>query len=188
MHRIAELENSIRSFVNEHDLYGRYFKHHLRDWQITTVSMDVLGDTSAALSSYEGIGFGTGDGDSYLQLYGTLQAVFLQQDSIRQLSRIFSSEAPTAACQSAWFEIRDIRNKVAGHPIDKDLEGRKVSIFVSRVSITPKSFEIFIHDETLDTPQHQRVDFEGLYEKYKAEAVQLLQRIRAAQETGWTNA
>lgn len=68
---------------------------------------------------FESSGIGQDDGEKYLKLYGLLQAVILQQDSIRELYGIFVGENLISNSNPALENIRQFRNLTAGHPIEK---------------------------------------------------------------------
>lgn len=70
MLRIEELEQEIRDFVNDEDLYDLYFEDNLDDWNELCTSMDILGDTCHALYYFEDTGLGKESGEKYLKLYG----------------------------------------------------------------------------------------------------------------------
>jgi len=81
--------------------------------------MDTLGDSCLAPGYYEASRIGKEDGKKYLKLYGLLQAIFLQQDSIRQLDRVFLGGDLQPDSDSAWKKIKDLCNLTVGHPIDR---------------------------------------------------------------------
>jgi hypothetical protein len=56
------------------------------------------------------------DGGGWLRVVGVLQALFVQQDSMQRLLDSFEIEREFARY---WAEIRDKRNSLVGHPIER---------------------------------------------------------------------
>ncbi len=185
MKRILSHEQQIRDYVNGANLYDRHFKAHLDEWNALCVAMDTLGDTCLALMYYEASGIGKEDSEKYLKLYGLLQAIFLQQDSIRQLNRVFLGSDLHPDSDSAWGKIRDVRNLTAGHPIEnKHKVGTKRS-FISRVTIRTEGFQILIWNSDKEQNEFKDVDLQSLYKQYKLEAVKHLESITKGQIKRW---
>ncbi|MBA3062474.1 MAG: hypothetical protein FP833_05930 [Atribacteria sp.] len=101
-----------------------------------------------AIDAYIDSEFSKDDGEKYLRLYGLLQALFLQQDSVTNL------------CESLGFpdnlitniklrEIRNIRNDSIGHPTKR---GKYKSYhYISRASITKSKFKLISDCENSKT-------------------------------------
>jgi hypothetical protein len=104
MRRIEHLSTQIRehTYPWNSDMRDRYFQSRRDDWNLLCVAMDTLDDTSLALEDYEAAGLGTESGGKYLRLYGMLQAVFLQQDCIRNLHKLFGDTDWTPSIDSRW--------------------------------------------------------------------------------------
>ena len=186
MRRISALEHQVRDFVNNANLYEKYFKSRLDEWNALCVAMDILGDTCVALEYYEDSGMGDTDGEKYLKLYGLLQAIFLQQDSIRQLYRILLGKDLQPDSNSEWDKVRDLRNLTVGHPIAKKDKAGTKRCFISRATIRSGSFQLLVWDKEKEQIGFEDVDLESLYEKYKSEAVILLTNIYQAQIQRWS--
>ena len=90
MQKTYKVAREIRDYVNNHNLYSNHFQNLSDQWNILCVAMDTLEDTCLALQNFEKLGVGNCDGERYLRLYGFLQAIFLQQDAIGELYRIFT--------------------------------------------------------------------------------------------------
>jgi len=90
-----------------------------------------LGDTCQALEYYEDYGLGDEYGEKYLKLYGLLQAIVLQQNSISQIHQIFLGIKLSPKSKSAWTKIRDLRNLTVGHPLEKNIKKVKLSAVLS---------------------------------------------------------
>lgn len=188
MRRISALEQRIRNYANKANLYGR-FGHDLDKWNILCVAMDTLGDSCLALEHYEVFGMGQEDGEKYLKLYGLLQAVVLQQDSIIQLFQVLLGRNLKYDADSEWGKIRELRNLTAGHPIEKRPKKKTKKsggagiqrCFISRVTICGVGFQLVIWNKDSARDEVVDVDLKGLYRAYKLEAVGYLETILEAQ-------
>lgn len=82
---VTNLEDRIREFINN----GRKQSALLKDltiWNKLCSSLDVIGDTQLAIQAHSQLKNIKGDGASYLIIYGTLQAMLLQQDALKHIS------------------------------------------------------------------------------------------------------
>lgn len=122
--------------------YGRVdlYQHFSQDMDRVTkaqVALDTAEDAMLAISNYEGGDVDSDDGEKYLKLYGFLQAVFLQQDAIKELHELFVGKFAEPGKASNWRRIRELRNLTVGRPIEK---GRRKEprqrTFITRVSVT----------------------------------------------------
>ena len=145
--------------------------------------MDVLGDTCLALEDYEVQGIGRNDGEKYIRLYGVLQSVFLQQDSISHLFKILTGQDLTPEKSSAWHQIREVRNLAVGHPVEA--EWCQKHCFISRVTIKDDGFQMIIWDKDKHEDEFRNVGLRSLYESYKSEALEYLNVTYKAQLIKW---
>src|SRR3990167_1008111 len=168
MDRLAQAETNIRKFVNEHDLYEKYFKSFPNDWNLLTVAMDTLGDSTSALTHFERTGIGSDIQEKYLLFYGMFQAIVLQQDAISNLYRIFHRYDLMNSPKSAWQEIRKLR------------------IFVAQNSISITGFMMIVCEKKTAKTRIQHVDFKTVCDKYKVEALGHLSKIEQVQKSDWS--
>ena len=187
MKRISALEQQIRDYVNNANFYERHFKSHLDEWNALCVAMDTFGDSCLAMEYYEDAGIGDETGEKYLKLYGLLQAIFLQQDSIRQLYQIFLVKGKDLSpnSDSAWMKIRDLRNLTVGHPIEKRDKSKTKRCFISRVTVDSDGFQLIIWNKDKGQDEFEDVDLKSLYEMYKSEAINHLESIYQLQIEKW---
>jgi hypothetical protein len=86
MSDIDKLLEEARKHYHRANLY----RHLGGDSDRTTtaqVALDTAENAMLALSHYEKEGIGSDIGEKYLRLYGFLEAVYLQQDAIKELLR-----------------------------------------------------------------------------------------------------
>jgi hypothetical protein len=144
MKNISQLEQVIRDKVNNCRLYDRLFKDIPDEWYALCVAMDILADTCLALEDYESSGFGKCLDEQYLRMYGFFQAIFLQQDSIRQLYSTFMHSQLQPDENSDWQQLRELRNLTVGHPIEKKAKGDTERCFISRAMICNDSLQLLV--------------------------------------------
>jgi len=167
----------IRDKVNKLNLYKKRFKNSSKDWNILCSAMDTVEDTCEACLEFEKKGLGKNNGEKYLRLYGLLQAIYVQQDSIEGLYRIFVKKQLDVRNYQNWRIIRNLRNMTVGHPVCYDYG--KESIFLSRVTISNKGFQLLVNKNTSPTNSTDfiNVNLLGYYKNYIKEAINILNDI-----------
>lgn len=141
--QIGDLEEAVRKHINTH----RYQVDLLKDssnWNQICSSLDVIGDTIYAISSYEAVEFPNDHGLQYIYTYGVLQALFLQQDAIRHLSEAFDIKLNLS---DELLEIRGIRNASIGHPTKQNQNGTRFYNHISRISMSKTGFDLLRFSE-----------------------------------------
>ncbi len=81
------------------------------------------------------------EGLRYIYTYGILQSLFIQQDSIRNLSEAFSIQYTQSEILK---KIREIRNFSIGHPTKLQRNGKIFYNYISRISLCKNSFTLQI--------------------------------------------
>jgi hypothetical protein len=79
-------------------------------------SMYLIQDTGEAVARHMAGDFSTDFLRAYLEFWGVMQAINIQQDAISELHRVIVGSKPTTGPNSAWSRLRDKRNLCAGHP------------------------------------------------------------------------
>ena len=115
-------------------------------WYMLCSCMDIIEDMEYALESYL-----TEDPDDsetgrkYLLIFGALQALFVQQDAIKNLHQALNIPY---TIDPSIKDIRDIRNDAAGHPTNRG--NKEAFIFITRISLEVHEFELTKLDPTKD--------------------------------------
>ena len=144
MQEILELAEQIRKIVIEKSdvlLQDTAVCHQLCS------SLDVIEDTDYCLEAFltkdiegldeEGDKYVLATGTKYMYVYGTLQALFVQQDAVKHLAE--SLQIPYT-CDPSLKTIREIRNDSVGHPTKRG-KGSAFN-FISRVTIDNQGFKL----------------------------------------------
>ena len=107
-------------------------------WHMLCSCMDTIEDTELALESFLKLDTDSSDeGRIYLRIYGAMQALFVQQEAVKNLHE--SLQIPYTE-DSSIEKIRHIRIDTAGHPTNRG--NKKAFNFISRPTLTPNSFEL----------------------------------------------
>src|SRR6266404_3083855 len=86
------------------------------DFAAYYTSMYLIQDTGEAVHQHMANDFSADPWHAYLEFWGVMQAIIIQQDAILELHRVVVGSVPTINPSSAWFRLRDTRNICAGHP------------------------------------------------------------------------
>jgi len=145
---------------------------------------DWLQDTSEALLIHREKGFSEDSHLAYIEFWGVLQAVFIQQDAISELhyaltgNRDFLQRDQSAA----WSRVRKLRNLAVGHPTNrrggKEAESRCVS------GREVKSYERIRLQVFKGTQiQHQILDLGSMLDRYDEDAAKILESLYSQLKT-----
>lgn len=159
MSQIAILENQIRDIFKIPSMY-RNTINNVSNFNQAWSALDVIGDTELALTEFQSYNPLSNKGLSYIFAYGVLQAIFLQQDAIKNLA--MSLKIPVEL-PDKLREIRELRNDATGHPTDRDVDrNKKLKSFhhISRESLSNKGFDLISTYSDNDQCNIKYVDFE----------------------------
>lgn len=134
--KIPELESRIRDYINKARIQHSLMQD-TKNWNQVCSSLDVIGDTYIAIRSFLSSEFPKDTGLQYIFIYGLLQALFLQQDSIKHMSESLRIDYSQ---NDELEKIRNIRNDSIGHPTNR--RGGKSHHFISRSSIHKRGFTL----------------------------------------------
>ncbi|MDQ1341364.1 MAG: hypothetical protein QG567_2522 [Campylobacterota bacterium] len=135
------LASKISNYINIGRVQNKLIQNK-KNWNQICSSIDVLEDTTYAISSYiNDDSFPNNDGLKYIYIYGVLQALFLQQDSLRHLTcALLSINEKDYKVNDELEKIRNIRNEAIGHPTNKG--GGKSFHYISRITIDKNGFDL----------------------------------------------
>jgi hypothetical protein len=90
------------------------------DFERYCIAKDTIQDTAEALLAHRYQGFIDDMYRRYIEYYGVLQAVYMQQDAIEALFNLFMTpERIDYAVLQNWQTLRDLRNNTVGHPVGR---------------------------------------------------------------------
>jgi hypothetical protein len=132
--------------------------------------LDVIGDAQLAVRAFlDGEVEPSSEGASYLLAYGTLQALYIQQDAVRTIAGALAIPWKRPAVQT---RIRYLRNAAIGHPTD--LENGSKSTRIARYTLSGDGFLLSItgaesdHEEYVSLPNVCREHTQSVAEQLLA--------------------
>ncbi len=152
-------------------------------------AMLLLQDTGEALWTHRRREFSPSAMMAYIEFWGVLQAVIIQQDALVELAA--SVGAPAVSGGAAWKDIRDFRNLLVGHPANKTSgpknHGAKgpMRSFMGRQEKTYSELTYELWDGGALTVSHPRVDLGKMIDAYEAEAADHLEAVLAHLRREW---
>ncbi|NLW30437.1 MAG: hypothetical protein GXY77_03170 [Fibrobacter sp.] len=147
---ISNLENRLRDLINSHRLKFILLKNH-ENWNSLCSSLDLIEDTQIAIESYSYFKDLSDAGATYLVIYGILQTLLLQQNSVKNIAEAIGLNYKLP---KELNKIRIIRNSAAGHPEKEVEKGIKKSSFIIRASVSPLGFEMLTSYSNLNEEYH----------------------------------
>lgn len=135
---ISELESEIRDIINNPRRQYVLLQNSAA-WNMLCSCLDVIGDTELAFDASLRKRGVEDDGEKYLLVYGALQALFIQQDAVRNLTEALNiSYTPDPLLE----HIREIRNDSIGHPTKRGGGSGKAFNFIVRLSLSQHGFTL----------------------------------------------
>jgi len=92
----------------------------------------LIQDSGEAVWSHMVKGFSSDSMSAYLEFWGVMQALIIQQDAICEIHKSLVGSTPSIPTISAWFDLRNLRNRLAGHPASKSVKGGVLRSFMGR--------------------------------------------------------
>ncbi len=143
MQEITQLVEEIRKLIHRPSKKRSLLQHNAT-WNTLCSCLDVIDDTECCLDAFlmtdidrfDDRNQYLADGNKYMYIYGTLQALYLQQDAFTHLTESLTLvESFKLPC--SLQKIREIRNASIGHPTKQDRPSKKPVRFnfISRISI-----------------------------------------------------
>lgn len=152
-------------------------------------AMLLLQDTGEALWTHRRREFSPSVMMAYIEFWGVVQAVIIQQDALVELAA--SVGAPAVSRGVAWKDIRDFRNLLVGHPANKTsgskTQGCKGTMrsFMGRQEKTYSELTYELWDGGAQKVSHPRVDLGKMIDAYEAEAAGHLEAVLGHLRREW---
>ncbi|MEX1014966.1 MAG: hypothetical protein WDZ80_07465 [Candidatus Paceibacterota bacterium] len=140
--KITKLAGKVREHINTHR-YQSILLDKANVWNQLCSSLDVIDDTKDAINSYLDIDHTKDTGTKYLSTYGILQALFIQQDALKNLSECFDIDFDK---DQRLQKIRYLRNASVGHPTKLIRDKKSYYFHISRPSLKKEGFDLIQYD------------------------------------------
>lgn len=125
MIRILDRRQEIYDYFQGNTGCQEYFlvPGHKAEYSAYYNSMYLLQDSTEGLWQHRSRGFANDPLQAYIEFWGVMQAINIQQDSICQLYIAILGKTLRAKDKNlvSWMALRELRNICAGHPVRKTL-------------------------------------------------------------------
>ena len=149
-------------------------------------SMYLIQDTGGAVFSHMARDFSEDPMLAYVEFWGVLQAVVIQQDAIIEIHRVVVGSGPQIGGESPWMKLRDFRNLCAGHPAN-----RQHGVLAPQRTFMGRSFGNYddlmyeLWDATTGKTTHPVVNLRQMINDYDVQAGGILRFVLASMRTRW---
>jgi len=156
------------------------------DFAAYYTAMYLIQDTGEAVHAHMSSGFSTKPLQAYLEFWGVMQAVIIQQDAVSELYRVVKGSKLMISKSSAWTKLRNVRNACAGHPAN-----RTVGVSAPQRTFMGRSFGGYdqVTYELWQVggaqPTHPTFNLRQMINDYDGEAGAILQGVLAAMKSKW---
>lgn len=198
MEKVAEVREKVYDYFQGNDACQNFFFDDAQEERYAAyyTSMYLLQDTTESLIDHRQKGFSNDPFEAYIQFWGVMQAVFIQQDSICELYWAIKNAKLDWNNLTSWKKLRKLRNICAGHPAKKDrpkqspltrtFMGRSFgdySSFHYEQWRKPNSFSQ--PNNKMDNITHPEVELGKLIDDYAKEAKNKLMEILQSFKKQW---
>lgn len=184
LHKRSEIYDQFHRSNAGHDYF---FKDaHADEYAAYYTSMYLIQDTGEAVWTHMQRGFSTDPMAAYLEFWGVMQALVIQQDAIRELYNAAVGSFPDTTTLTWWQAIRGLRNLCAGHPANRSLGVQKTQrAFMGRNFGDYPDIRYELWEDGSASPTHPSFNLHKMIRQYDLEAAQVLDAILAALKTRW---
>jgi len=187
MKLISELREQISNHFQTSRSCKKYFSasSHRDELAAYYTAKYLLQDSTEGLWKHRKRGFNNDPLLAYIEIWGVLQAIIIQQDAIAVLYETFIKASPIIPTGSKWKVIRDFRNLCSGHPVNKGKEGKKERAFMGRSFGNYKKIKIEVWNQKKKKTEIREIELAKLIDEYSAEAANLLHDIVSLLPIKW---
>lgn len=184
---ISDLRDHIYNYFQRSNSCRNYFfaKAHADDYAAYYTAMYLLQDSTEGLLMHRKKGFSKNPLLAYIEIWGVLQAIIIQQDAISTLYEALIKASPIIPAGSKWKIIRDFRNLCGGHPVNKGKDGNRERAFMGRAFGNYKKVKIEVWNQKKKKTEFREIELVNLIDEYSAEAANLLQDIVSLLPIKW---
>lgn len=188
MKLISELREQISNLFQASQSCAKYFSatSHSDELAAYYTANYLLQDSTEGLWRHREKGFSSDSLLAYIEIWGILQAIIIQQDSITMLYETLIKASPIFPPGPKWKEIRDFRNLCGGHPVSKGKkEGSKERAFMGRSFGDYNEVKIEVWNEKKKKREFKKIRLGKLIDDYSNEAANLMRDIVNLMPNKW---
>lgn len=147
-------------------------------------AMLLMQDTIEGLWTHRRRDFSASSMVAYIEVWGVMQAVFIQQDALLELAAALGADRPQTG--PAWDAVRDLRNLLVGHPVNKRSPTRTpLRAFMGRQPKSYRELTYELWDAAADRTTFPRVDLGQMLDAYESEAASHLAAVLVHMRQTW---
>jgi hypothetical protein len=189
MLQISDRRDEIYNYFHQNSQCQNFFIYgaHEDRYAAYYTSMNLLQDTTESLIAHRERGFSSDPLIAYIEFWGVMQAIIIQQDSIKELYEAITGISLKTKELLHWQELRELRNICAGHPAKKD---RPKNSPISRTfmgrncgNYTAITYEQW--EGACGYPSHPTVPLGAMIDAYAIEAETKLTEILDSMKQQW---
>lgn len=188
MNNIIQAHGAIYTFYQSSRVMQAHFSLAAQDDAYATyyTSMYLIQDTSEAVCTHMRKGFPNDPMQAYIDFWGIMQALSIQQDAICELHKAILGKQCNTSGFVAWTSLRDTRNLCVGHPANR-AHGRPKPqrAFMGRNFGVYSQITYEVWDAHSRQTSHQAFDLAELIKRYDTEASGLLLDIFQTMKRRW---
>lgn len=161
----------IRNLINEPSVHPTIYE--LKTFNQICSALDVIGDTELIIAGYKRGEYCPTLAGCYLTVYGLLNSLYVQISAVEHLADALGVKYKKRKELTA---VRDIRKLTAAHPTSASVRSKERFAFLSRISLTPQSYELRYYDKDnrLQVDQVDLIDLLETHEDANADQLYLV--------------
>lgn len=172
MQDTAKLVKEIRKLINRPRKQYALLQDQAM-WAMLCSSMDTIGDTELCFDAFLTHDIDrVNNGVKYVFVYGTLQALFVQQDAVENLHEALNMSYTQ---DPSLKNIREIRNDSVGHPTKRG--GGHSYNFISRITLGSQGFQLMTINRDRPQPRFKDVNVPELIATQRDVFVDVLDNV-----------
>lgn len=169
MNKILEAREKIYDHIQN---CGWQNKCAHNEFEVYCIAKDTIQDTGETLLLHRQHDFVKDVYRRYVEYYGVLQAVYMQQDAINALFKLFMAQQEIDfATLPNWQELRDLRDDTVGHPV-----GRRKRLNRNVIGYDCVNY-LWCPNTKMSSWKSKKVNLARLLDEYDTEAAGVLYSI-----------
>lgn len=149
-------------------------------------SMSLIQDTGVVVEAHLATDFSSDPMRAYLEFWGVMQTIFIQQDAIHELHLVIAGARPILPPGSAWASLREVKNTCSGQVGN----GCKAAPAAQRTFIGRSfgKYERITYElwEAGGRVRHPTFNLRRMIHDYDNEAGQILQNVLVTMRLRWS--
>jgi hypothetical protein len=151
-------------------------------------SMYLIQDTGEAIFVHMAKDFSADPMQAYLEFWGVMQAINIQQDAILQMHKAVVGSARKIRLGKAWRELRNVRHACAGHPASRTHGvpgGGPQRTFMGRSFGNYNVIRYELWDAITEKSRYPVINLRQMINDYDAEASAVLNDVLSTMKSKW---